>query len=172
MDAAVLKVQLSNRQKILAASPRRIREVLRLAAPPEWDGAELSVALVDGERMKALNLQYAGRPEDTDVLAFPLADPADNVIGEIVVSASRAVREAEARGIAPADELALYLVHGALHLQGYDDRAARDRRRMYAREAEVLERAGIGNVRRRPRRRRMKDEEAATSSLHRSIPRV
>ena len=73
---------------------------------------------------------------------------------EIVVCAAVALDEAEARGIAPEDELALYLVHGALHLQGYDDHSPGDRRRMYAREAEILQRAGLRDARGCARKRK------------------
>ena len=149
----MLKVHISNSQETLEISVRRLKTLLQLAAPHEWDGAEISLALVDGTQMTRLNQRYTDHDEDTDVLAFPLEDRADRLIGEIVVSTSRAVAEARARGVAAEDELALYVLHGALHLMGFDDHTAADRRRMYAREKELLQRAGIGDVRHCPRRR-------------------
>ena len=74
-------------------------------------------------------------------------------MGEIAVNSSLAAREAKARGASASDELALYVVHGALHLAGYDDHDARCRQRMYRREEELLRRAGIPCVRSRPRRK-------------------
>ena len=147
-------MQLHNKQRLLPVAKRRVNTLLRLAAPPEWADAELSIAIVDAEQMAHVNRTYTGRDTDADVLAFPLADETDAgidepmVVGEIVVSASRALAEAETRGIDPQDEMALYLVHGALHLQGYDDHTTAERRRMYAREREILQLAGSGDVRR------------------------
>ena len=147
----MLTVRVCNRQRLLKGMAPRIRSLCRLAAPKDWDGAELGVALVSGEEMADLNSRYTGRSRDTDVLAFPLADDDDSVLGEIVISASCVLAEANARGIDPADELGLYVVHGMLHLQGYDDHSTADRRKMYAREREVLIAAGLGDVRRQRR---------------------
>jgi len=148
----MLKIRLHNRQRLFPVSKRRVDKLLRLAAPSEWSDAELSVAVVESEQMTDLNRKYTGRETDTDVLAFPLDDETvpdggDHLVGEIVISASRTVAEAQARGLDPQDELALYLIHGALHLQGYGDHSAADSRRMYAREREILRKAGIGDVR-------------------------
>lgn len=161
----MLKVQISNRQETLEIPVRRLKKLLQLAAPCEWNGAEISLALVDGAQMTLLNRRYTEHDDDTDVLAFPLEDPADRLIGEIVVSVSRAVAEAKARGVAAEDELALYILHGALHLMGFDDHTPADRRRMYARERELLQRAGIPDVRQRPRRR-------AAQVRHRAFPKL
>ena len=64
------------------------------------------------------------------------------------------MREAAARGIPAKDELALYIVHGVLHLTGYDDGDAASRRKMYARERAALSAAGLGDIRRSPRAKR------------------
>lgn len=66
--------------------------------------------------------------------------------GDIIVSADTAAREAEARGHDLAAELALYAVHGALHLLGYDDADPADAQRMHDMEDEVLSAVGIGPV--------------------------
>jgi probable rRNA maturation factor len=150
------RVNVVNRQGVISLRAPRLRRLVRLAAANSWKGAEVSLAVVGGREMAALNRRYTGRHGDTDVLAFPLADAlrgGDKVVGEIVVCASRAVAEARARGVAPQDELALYVAHGALHLLGFDDHTREDRRAMYAREEEVLRQAGIPYVRQRPRKR-------------------
>jgi len=143
----MLKVHLNNQRQIIGVPRRRLTRLLRLAAPPEWDAAELSVAVVDAEQMKALNRCYTGRQRETDVLAFPLADASDPMVGEVVVCATVAQDEAAARGVPAEDELALYVLHGMLHLLGYDDHTPAARRKMYAREAELLKGAGFRNVR-------------------------
>ena len=160
----MLKVHVSSQQNVLPVSRRRLTNLLRLAAPPEWDDAEVSLVLVDGAQMEALNRRYAHRRGGTDVLAFPLEDETagrdrsrgaaapPRMMGEVVVCASLARDEAAARNVSAQDELALYALHGALHLLGYDDHTPAGRREMYAREAELLQSAGFRSVRRSPRR--------------------
>lgn len=152
----MLKVRTADRQDVLRLTRRQVTRLLRLAAPPEWDRAEISVTLVDGAEMTELNRRFTGRRGQTDVLAFPLADrltPEGDTVGEIVVNATRALEEAVARRVDPVHELMLYIVHGAVHLQGYDDHSPAGRRAMYAREAEILEQAGIPYSRYATRRR-------------------
>ncbi|MGO8705302.1 MAG: rRNA maturation RNase YbeY [Candidatus Brocadiia bacterium] len=153
----MLRVKVSDRRKILRNFRAQVVRLLRLAAPREWAGGELSLAVVDGREMTRLNRRFTGRRGQTDVLAFPLADgpsPAPQVVGEIVVNASLAAREARRRGAQPIHELTLYTLHGALHLAGYDDHTPQDRSAMYAREEQILRRAGIPYTRRLPKLRR------------------
>lgn len=143
-----LRIEICNRQRDLKISPKLVREVALGAAPEEWRGATLSVVVVCGGEMTELNRRHTGREGETDVLAFALesefdAAAGERVVGEIIVNASLAQAEAAARGIEPFHELLLYVAHGTLHIRGYDDHTAADRKAMYAREAEVLARAGI-----------------------------
>jgi len=96
------------------------------------------VALVDDRTMAELHQRYLGQSGPTDVLSFPH--------GEIVVSADTARREAVARGIPPLHELVLYVVHGALHLAGFDDKKPRQAARMRAEERRILDELGYGDV--------------------------
>jgi probable rRNA maturation factor len=112
----------------------------------------LSVAIVDDARMAQLHLQFSGVPGPTDVLAFPMQDDgappipdAPVVLGEVVVSADTAAREAEARGLPFERELLLYVVHGTLHLLGYDDHDSAERARMHERQEELLEQFYAGS---------------------------
>jgi len=121
----------------------RIRDLAaRVLAAEGRGGAALSVTVVDDARMAALHERYLGVAGPTDVLSFPLEDGLDAggapLVGEVVVSADTAAREAEARGLPFERELLLYVVHGALHLLGYDDQGETDRRRMQARQEELL----------------------------------
>ncbi|MFQ5843778.1 MAG: rRNA maturation RNase YbeY [Planctomycetota bacterium] len=101
-------------------------------------GRDVVVALVDDETIAGLHRRFLGRRGATDVLSFPP--------GEIVASAETAAREAAARGLRPLHELLLYVVHGALHLEGHGDRTPRQRARMRAAERRVLGRLGVGDV--------------------------
>lgn len=122
--------------------------------------AQLSIAVVTDATMRKLHKRYCGVPVTTDVLTFDLAESPESRRGrgieaEIVVCADVARREAwrrTGRGnrlqwLATARaELALYVVHGVLHLCGYDDHRARDFARMHDREDEILEALGLGAV--------------------------
>lgn len=123
--------------------------------------AQISVALVDDPHISRLNEAHLNRQGPTDVLAYDLRDrngddsprsAGDGIDGEIVVSVDAAAREAEARGHGIDLELALYVVHGTLHLLGYDDRSADEAARMHALEDEILASLGLEPVcRREPR---------------------
>ncbi len=104
-------------------------------------GRDLSVAFVDDATLAELHGRFLGDPSPTDVLSFPLGDDG-GPWGEVVVSVDCALRVAAERGETVARELALYLVHGTLHLCGFDDGTDPERARMRAAEQCVLRRVG------------------------------
>ncbi len=114
--------------------------------------AHLSIALVDDARMARLHERHLGHRGPTDVLTFDLGDstgPTDRntaIDGEIVVSVDTATREADARGHSLDAELALYVVHGTLHLLGYGDGDDTVAARMHRIEDEILVQIGMGVV--------------------------
>lgn len=105
---------------------------------------ELSIAFVDDATIARIHDDFMGDPSPTDVITFP-ADPAMETAGEIIVSVDHARSRSAELGQPFSRELSLYLVHGWLHLAGYDDRGQNERQAM--REAEqsaltVIEGAG------------------------------
>ena len=82
--------------------------------------ALLSLTFVGRDRMRALNLQWKGKRELTDVLAFALESPGGRLAGDIYICPWAAAREARARGIPVREELRRLVVHGVLHVLGYD----------------------------------------------------
>lgn len=100
---------------------------------------EVHVTVVDDRRIRALNARYLGKRQATDVLAFDLAGPGPaRLWGEVIVSAETAARQARRVGVPLAMELDLLVVHGLLHLAGYDDYGPRRARRMHERAREIL----------------------------------
>lgn len=97
----------------------------------------LSIAVVPDRRLTRMHAEWLGDPTPTDVLSFDLGDEVSEA-GEIVASHTCARRTARERGVEPGRELALYVVHGILHLCGHDDHAPRDRAAMRAAETRVL----------------------------------
>jgi len=98
---------------------------------------ELSVVFLTDAALAALHGRFLDDPTTTDVITFA-ADPALGTGGEICVSADTAARCARERGADLAGELALYLVHGWLHLAGHDDLEPRRKRAMRRAEARAL----------------------------------
>lgn len=122
------------------------RLVARVLEAEGVDNAELAVVFVGERRMRDLNREHRDRDEVTDVLSFPIEDPgkgpdpndpSPRLLGDIVICSRQALRQAQADGLPPAFELAVLLVHGTLHLLGYDH--AVDAGQMALRQAEVLE---------------------------------
>ena len=140
-----MKIQLINRQKIKKINIKKISAALiEIAALINVSPAAVTFCLCDDEFIKRLNKKYFNRSSPTDVIAFSLADkPVGGYLGEVVVSVERAVIVAKEVSLAWQKELLLYLIHGMLHLTGYDDTTSPKSRRMRAKEQEVL--ACIGN---------------------------
>ncbi len=137
---------IADRQRRLRIPRERVRALVRRALASVPHPGEVSIAFVGDVEMRRLNRDYHAQDRTTDVLTFPMADarrPAPAVPGEglaeLVVCTDRAAVEARSRGGDPERELLLYVVHGCLHLAGFDDHDPRDRRAMRRREREVLE---------------------------------
>lgn len=94
--------------------------------------AGVEVALLDDPEVQRLNLELRGIDEPTDVLTFPAPEFPNAPLGEIAIAVQYAERQAAERGIALEHELAYLGIHGALHLMGYDDEEAGQRRAMLA----------------------------------------
>jgi probable rRNA maturation factor len=116
--------------------------VLRMEDAP--DAVELSVALVDPDEIARLNAAYRGVEGPTDVLSFGCDDPepvdSDEpiAIGDVVIAPEIAQSQATSLGTTVEAELDLLLVHGVLHLLGYDHDSDEDAAAMQARERAVL----------------------------------
>ena len=98
------------------------------------------VAFVDDDTISRLHEQFMDIPGPTDVITFPMSDPDDprGSLGEVVVSTETAIRQAPEFGLDPRDETLLYVVHGVLHIVGYDDQEATEQAEMTRRQLELL----------------------------------
>ncbi len=112
--------------------------------------SELSIVLTDDARLQELNRAYLAIDAPTDVLSFPSTetDPETGAryLGDILISIPRARAQAEAAGHPLEAEVQLLVVHGVLHLLGYDHAETDDKARMWKAQAEVLEQLGLGNL--------------------------
>ncbi len=118
-------------------------------------GSELGLVITGQEKIRELNLVHLGEDKPTDVLSFPMLPdsgdeaesgtfivPPDGIthLGEVIISYPQAVIQAEERGHSVQKEVATLIIHGVLHLLGYDHAEPEEQRDMQAREAEILTR--------------------------------
>lgn len=124
-------------------SARRLRElasaILEITGQKE---VELSAVLIGNGEMRRLNRQYRKKDYATDVLSFPAADQFAGpvrLLGDVVISVETAARQAQARGRSLDEEMTILLIHGIVHLLGYDhERSARDATIMGRVEKKIL----------------------------------
>ena len=125
-----------------------------LVAQGAGANTEMCLVITSQQRVQELNRSYLGRDEPTDVLAFhmiplagepggdvpPFVTPPDGLlpIGEVIISYPQAVIQAEEHQHSVKKELAILIIHGVLHLLGYDHAEPEQQRRMSALEAEIL----------------------------------
>jgi probable rRNA maturation factor len=126
-------------------SSRRLALWARLAAGARARGRELAIRVVTLPESRRLNRTYRGKDRPTNVLSFPAAGPAvaPAPLGDLAICAGVVAREARAQGKPLVDHWAHLVVHGTLHLLGYDHVEDGAARRMERRERVLLARLGI-----------------------------
>lgn len=115
----------------------------RMHVSPE---TEVSVAIVDEERMAEIHVEWMDLPGPTDVMSFPMdelepgtvAEPASGVLGDIVLCPTVAARQGANAGHSTMDELCLLTVHGVLHCLGYDHGTAEEEAEMFGIQRSIL----------------------------------
>lgn len=145
---------MSARPEAAQAERRRLRAFVVEAGRALGLRGTVTVRLMDDAAIRALNRRFLGHDWPTDVLSFPSAHPSH--LGDLAVSVATARRQARAHGHALATELRILLLHGLLHIAGYDHE--RDRGQMRRRERALRRQFGLppGLIERaRPGRRKI-----------------
>lgn len=148
-----MAVLIENRQSSIAVdrdwktiAERVVEAAFRMESFPY--GFEVGVVLVDNKTIAALNRKYRGIDSATDVLSFALMEDEEVIdlneeneamMGDIVISMPRVVRQAKEYGHPVEREFAYLVLHGALHLLGYDHQDAKGKQNMRNREEEILQ---------------------------------
>jgi probable rRNA maturation factor len=142
------KIAIACPQDVLAVDRGRMREVARAVIAGEGlADYELSLAFVDNATIHRLNKRFLNHDEPTDVLSFPLSEPnARKLAGELVIGVEIAKLQAEGRGHDVQAELALYVIHGLLHLCGHDDKTEIAAQSMRERERHYLAVLGLPSI--------------------------
>lgn len=133
-----------------AMDEARLRQAVQVVAAqhPQAAGSEMSIVITDNGRVRALNKAHRGLDAPTDVLSFP-AEPLPPelnetpYLGDLVIAYPYAQQQAQRAGHALADSLALLVVHGTLHLLGYDHDTPERRAAMWAQQEAALVQLGI-----------------------------
>ncbi|MFO0808764.1 MAG: rRNA maturation RNase YbeY [Gemmataceae bacterium] len=142
------RVKIASPQEIVPLDYAALRSAARAVLEGEGIAeASLSLAFVDNATIHRLNKQFLDHDEPTDVLTFPLSGPgAKTLEGELVIGVEVAQVAAADRGHAVGIELVLYVVHGVLHLCGYDDTSPAATKAMRARERHYLTQLGLPDI--------------------------
>jgi probable rRNA maturation factor len=133
-------------RKFRGLMPRLKRAAAAAARAAGFRGAySLTVLLSSDRKLKALNRAFRGKDKSTNVLSFPAAPNREGYRGDVALALGVTRREAEETGKRFADHASHLVVHGILHLAGYDHVRARQARRMEGLEIAILGRLGIAN---------------------------
>ena len=146
------KVQFAGKRSIVGERRSSLREVLEGLLFDHSRVGMVSVVFVDDTEIRRVHREFFGDDTPTDVVTFPTTDDkptsfgdtvprellADGHLGEVLVSVDTARRQASSRGLALERELALYSIHGVLHILGYDDKDTAGRQQMRRLERRYL----------------------------------
>ncbi len=133
-----MEVLIDNRQDKLKIPLKKIQKTARAVLNAlDYPDGELSILIVDDQQIADLNLTYLNRKGPTNVIAFPMREGqfdeiTPNLLGDVVISIETARREADAAGLSLQNRFDQLLIHGILHLLGYDHEQTRE-------EAERME---------------------------------
>jgi len=134
---------------------QQVKDLLQFAADQMKVGnAELSLTFVDNPTIHKINLEYRGKDYPTDVISFALEEITEEevpiigedvprVLGDIIVSVPKAVSQAEEYGHSFEREIGFLIVHGFLHLLGYDHMEKADEQEMFALQEDILNKFGL-----------------------------
>ena len=143
-----MEILIKNQQKIIKINQRRIEEIIKkvLLHLKVDKKTEISVLFTDDKFIRTLNNRYRGMDKPTDVLSFSLQEGAvkspeiesDKPLGDIIISAETAKRQADTLNHSIEKELTVLLIHGLLHLIGYDHEEDKDYKIMREKESKIL----------------------------------
>ena len=143
----VSKIEVVNRQRLCKINAKQWREFSEKAMQAIGaDNQSVAIVFVGDEAIKKLNRQFRGKNDATDVLSFPSQAEAFEVepqsqLGEVVISVHRAMAQAKEHGLTFSGEVKQLILHGLLHLCGYDHET--DRGEMNRLELKLRKRLGI-----------------------------
>lgn len=131
-----MKIYINNLQRSISIDKHRITKIAQYILRLLNKRQDLSVAFVDDKRIAKLNAKFRGENRPTDVLAFGMYKA--NLLGDVVISTDAAKRQAPMYNSTIDEEITLYLLHGILHLAGFNDEKPKDRKKMEAKQEKIF----------------------------------
>lgn len=149
-----INIHIDNLSDFEIAADALIAIAERALTVCEIENAEVSIVINTDEAVQSLNRNYRGVDAPTDVLSFETQNDNDDFVvpgeehylGDIVIAAPTANRQAAAMGHTLIEEISLLVVHGILHLLGYDHLTPDEKSKMWALQAQILTHHGLAHV--------------------------
>ena len=129
---------ITNRQRDRKVDTRRVREVAAAVLAEAGQGAELGIHFVSAKRSAEVNWKFLQHEGPTDIITFDHGSTPERLFGEMFICVPEAVRQATEFGTTWEAELLRYVIHGILHLRGYDDLEPAKRRVMKREENRLV----------------------------------
>lgn len=144
----MISVSVASPQELVPLDYPRLKECARTVLAGEGvSEAKVTLAFVDDMTIAGLNKRFLDHDGPTDVITFTYSKPKSKKLeGEVVIGVEVAQREAAERGHDVNTELCLYVIHGGLHLCGYDDESARDAADMRRKERDYLRKLNLPDI--------------------------
>jgi probable rRNA maturation factor len=141
-----MTILIENRQKIITINRRQIRSSLtRLLKKLGLEDQELSLLLVDNKKIRELNKLYLGKNNSTNVISFAMSEGDfgnvnPELLGDIIISVEKVISQGKASCLSFKESLDFMMIHGLLHLIGYDHESGdiQESRRMQDKEDELF----------------------------------
>jgi len=139
-----MRILATNKQTVTDIDIPRIKHTSdKILRTLENEDSEISLTFVDDAGITEINTQYLGRDYPTNVIAFSMnegefGDVNPNILGDIIISTETALRNAETEGFSLEDELDYLIIHGVLHLLGYDHELPGEAKEMREKEREIF----------------------------------
>ena len=146
IDIAVIVNDDAWPDNLEARAEQAVLAAIKLAKPKLKGAAELSILLTNDEEQHELNKQWRGKDSSTNVLSFPQIEPFGAVVGilgDITLARETLVREADEQGVSFADHFTHLVVHGFLHILGYDHLDDAEALQMESLETQILATLGV-----------------------------
>ncbi len=129
-----LAIEVRNRQRLQRLSTAAVQSLARATLEQLWCSGEIGIHLVGPQEMARLNWDYLQHEGSTDIITFDHGSTETHLHGECFICVADALKQAAEWGTTWPEELGRYVIHGLLHLAGYDDLEPTDRREMKRRE--------------------------------------
>jgi probable rRNA maturation factor len=139
------KIEIADEQSLPFDGKRLVSTVAQILSDHDLQQSEISIAVVDDPAIRVINRQFLDHDYETDVISFVLDfnEAASCLTGQLVVSTETANYMANQIGGTMEDELLLYVIHGTLHLVGFDDKDLESAAEMRERERHYLALSGV-----------------------------